>query len=68
MLYFRFVANAFVLGVVAVNLGEAGCIVKRKQEARGIQYSLRRISEFDVKPPQTVEFGQGVVARLLLVT
>jgi hypothetical protein len=52
MLYFRFVANAFVLGVVEVKLWEAGRIVKGKQDVRTIQYSLRRIGEFDVTARQ----------------
>jgi hypothetical protein len=43
MLYFRFVANTFVLGVVEVTLGEAGGIVKGKRILGGLQYSLRRI-------------------------
>jgi hypothetical protein len=46
MFYFRFVPNAFVLGVVEVKLWEAGRNVKRKQEVRGLQYSLRCIGVF----------------------
>src|SRR5580704_5055308 len=49
MLYFRFVTNTFVLGVGVVKLWEAARIVKRKQDVRGCQYSLRCIGEFDVK-------------------
>src|ERR1700722_17758433 len=48
MLYFRFVANAFVLGVVEVKVWGGSRIVKGKQDVRTIQYSLRWIGEFDV--------------------
>jgi hypothetical protein len=47
MLYFRFVTNAFVLGVVEAKLGEVGCIVKGKRILGGIQYSLRCIGQID---------------------
>jgi hypothetical protein len=68
MLYFRFVTNTFVLGVVELKLWEEGCIVKRKQEVRGIQYSLRCIGEFDVKTRQNVRGGTSCRGGCLLVT
>jgi rRNA maturation endonuclease Nob1 len=67
MLYFRFVANAFVLGVVEVKLGEASRIVKRKQEVRRIQYSLRCIGEFDVTVRQMHTWCAECIGGLLLV-
>jgi len=60
MLYFRFVTNTFVLGVVGVKLWEEGRIVKRKQDVRGRQYLLRCIGEFDVKPRQNARGGKFV--------
>src|SRR6202044_857409 len=66
MLYFRFVPNAFVLGVVEVKLGEAGRIVKRKQEVRRIQYSLRCIGEFDVTARQIHTWCAECIGGLLL--
>jgi hypothetical protein len=68
MFYFRFVTNTFVLGVVEVKLGEEGRIVKRKQEVRGIQYSLRCIGEFDVKTRQNVRGKTSCRGGCLLVT
>jgi hypothetical protein len=67
MLYFRFVANAFVLGVVEVKLWEARRNVKRKQGVRGIQYSLRWIGEFDMKTRQNMKDGRTLIGRSLLV-
>jgi hypothetical protein len=68
MLYFRFVANTFVLGVGEVKLWEARRIVKGKQEVRGVQYSLYRIGEFDVKPRQNAKAERDFIAGSLPVT
>jgi hypothetical protein len=68
MLYFRFVPNAFVLGVVEVKLWEASRNVKRKQEVRRLQYSLRCIGETDVETRRNAGCLRGAIGGSLLDT
>jgi hypothetical protein len=65
MLYFRFVANAFVLSVGEVKLWEAGFIVKRKQEVSQRESNIRSASlaQLQVKMHQNANLGGSFMAR-----
>src|ERR1700759_2977506 len=72
MLYFRFVANAFVLGVVGGKLLEPGRKVKGKGFVRGRQLLLRSIGEFDglawLFSESLFQLYWQVIARLATLT